>query len=541
MKQPKDIARSAERRTVPFSGYDRPGGAITVCLLSQIADRRKKRKELVLVVYISVVDWPLSLLSPSINLVTVVEDIRSEMTTSISGYTASDSAQGIGPRFYQSKCVNKSQSRPSTSRHDSITPQTAFATYAKAHACPNESVKPSNFAVPEPTRVMSSEPSISPRTSILSPALQAAAAQALPMFALYENKMPPMAETRPSTAVAASHQLPGLQQIIEATASRTIGHGSGNNLAFGSTTKIVPLPVATTRPLPLVERQKRAKPPVVLTASEYSLRSSAGQYQEPSYIAPARWSNVNPRYAQAYGTASASYVADYTFPPRGPQSYKTNVNNDHLGPFDIPPGFTSVNPPGRSFIAKKKHGSQEGRRKTTKTNVQPVRPIFPPGFNGVTLSSEESPEPYREGEVQLAYNEPATQNAPASSNRTSQQKRKDGESRYDASPFRLIDLQNSVVNVKDGPQLGKRPRGRPPGVDSKKRKNTEVESSFHDMSEDGSETTADGSEATLREVSLDPVNIIWFRLMQAYLEGQRWQHPRTTCNLFIESSAPSVS
>lgn len=415
------------------------------------------------------------------------------MTTSISGYTASGSIHAPTPRFYQSTSILETQVRPRTSCCEITTPPTDFATYAKAHAYPIGHVKPSTFAMPEP-RVMSSEPSISPAISNLSPVLQAAAAQALPPFALYANKIPPIADTRPSTAVASSHQLPGPRALIEATAPRTHRHGSGNTLAFGSTTKIVPLPVTTTRPLPLVDRQKRPKPPVILTANEYSLRPSGGRYPESSYIPHQQWSNVDPRNVQAYGTAAASYVVDYTFPPRKSQ-VKKPTSSDRLGPFDIPPGFTSVNPPGRSFIAKKKHGSQEEKRKAGKPTV-PVEPIFPPGFNDVTLSPEFCEE---EATKQPSQESPMLK-APLPSKRTTLQKRKEVEPKYHVPPFRLVDLQNSVVNVSNVPETAKRPRGRPPGINSKKRRIVEAPLS-RDMSEVASETTADSSETTPREVS----------------------------------------
>lgn len=457
---------------------------------------------MMVIVYITIVDLPLALSSSSSSFSTVVRHtVNHAMSTSISGYTASVHGHPLAPRFYQSKSILDNQVRPSTGYGvvERKMPPTEFATYAKAHAYPNGIPGKSwTFAVPEP-RVMSSEPSISPRTSNLSPALQAAAAQALPPFSLYANKIPPIAETRPSTAIAAAHHLPGPQQLIDSTALKVSKHGEVPVLAFGSTTKIVPLPVTTTRPLPLVDRPRRVtKPPVVLTAEEYSLRPSVGRYPGSSYTASQQWMDINFTSSGNHGAPSATYVPDYTFPPRAQPSARSNINH-HLGPFDIPPGFTSVNPPGRSFIAKKKHGSQEEKHKTTKPSA-PVEPIFPPYFNGVTLSPELSPEPYpRKAKPQISLG-PSSPKAPIVSKGASRQNGNNGGSKYDVAPFRLIDLQNSVVNVSGVSDLTKRPRGRPPAVNSKKQRVVEPAPSC-DMTDGESETSADSSVITPHEVS----------------------------------------
>jgi hypothetical protein len=374
---------------------------------------------------------------------------------------------------------------------------TEFATYAKAHAYPNGLPTKSSCAVRE-SRVMSSEPSISPKTSNLSPALQAAAAQALPPFSLYANKIPPIAETRPSTAIASAHHLPGLQQLIESTAPKVLKHGEVTTLAFGSTTKIVPLPVTTSRPLPLVDRQRRVtKPPVILTAEEYSLRPSVGRFPG-SYIAPQQWMNMDLTGSGNHGAPSATYVSDYTFPPRAQPSARSTINH-RLGPFDIPPGFTSVNPPGRSFVAKKKHGSQEEKYKTTKPSA-PVEPRFPPYANGFTSSPESSSGPSPRKVKREISCEPSSQKASIASKGTSGQNRIGREAQYDVAPFRLIDLRNSVVNVSGVPDPAKRPRGRPRGIDSKKRRVVEPAPSC-DLSDGESETTANSSVTTPRDVS----------------------------------------
>ncbi|KAJ9106936.1 hypothetical protein QFC20_003945 [Naganishia adeliensis] len=362
------------------------------------------------------------------------------MSTSISGYTASGHGHPPAPRFYQSKSILDNQVRPSTGYRvvERKMPPTEFATYAKAHAYPNGiPTKSSTFAVPEP-RVMSSEPSISPRTSNLSPALQAAAAQALPPFSLYANKIPPIAETRPSTAIAAAHHLPGPQRLIESTAPKVLKHGEVTVLAFGSTTKIVPLPVTTTRPLPLVDRPRRVtKPPVILTAEEYSLRPSVGRYPGSSYTASQQWMDMDLTSSGNHGAPSATYVSDYTFPPRAQPAARSNINH-HLGPFDIPPGFTSIS------------------------------------------------------------HEPSSQKAPIVSQGASRQNGNNGGSKYDVAPFRLIDLQNSVVNVSGVSDLAKRPRGRPPAVKGKKQRIVEPAPSC-DMTDGESETSADSSVITPHE------------------------------------------
>lgn len=425
------------------------------------------------------------------------------MTASISGYVASgDTGPHLTTRFYQSKSVLENRARTAVGDGQQKIPPTAFANYAKAHAYPNGNLpgKSATLAVPG-ARVLSSEPSMSPPPiSNLSPSLQAAASQALPPFPDFVNRIPPIAETRPSTAVAASHPLPGPQALIDFMTPRGGRIGDGIPLAFGSTTKIVPLPVTTTRPLPLVDQQKRmARPAVILTAEEYSLRPSIPRYPGTTLTAPRSRMDPNlrdPRGFNVSGT-SASHLSGYTFPS---QSAPVAIHSFDapLGPFDIPPGFTSVNPPGRSFIAKKKQGSQEEKNKSTNRGSQEEKNKST-NSKVPSTSAQNSGTTYREKEKRVSTDPSIPKDKKTKSDHNGQP-RTGGGSKYDVAPFRLIDLQNSVVTVKDVPNQAKRPRGRPPGVKNKKQKVAEPAPS-REVTDEESETSAGSTETTQQEVS----------------------------------------
>jgi hypothetical protein len=408
------------------------------------------------------------------------------MTTSISGYTASpyyeQQHRPSKQQYYQSKSLLEAKSaatvtRLTTDDVGSCIGSRHFAQYAEAHAYPKgiSPAEPSFIKMREQALLSPARETVSPKAPVnLSPSLQAAAAKSLPPRITLANKIPPIAETRPTTAVAASVPLPGPRELIEHTSTKGTRNDVAAPLAFGSTTKIVPLPVTTTRPLPMVDRQKNvARPAVILSAQEYSLQPSMTRSSNPKYAPqqsriPGAFSATSPTISQR---AYYDRTANFRFSAQSGPDFISAIGN-----LNIPPGFTSVNPPGRSRSngAKKKQESQEDSKKP--------------------VDSEE-----------VSYKLPsvfATSPPRSNSNGVA-----DGRQEDDA-PNPFVDLHKSFVIVKEVDQV-KRPRGRPPGSKTKKRKRTDSE--VYDLSDLESGSTSSKSKVPRIEVSS-----IWRRLLAAH-------------------------
>ncbi|KAJ9102442.1 hypothetical protein QFC21_002842 [Naganishia friedmannii] len=297
---------------------------------------------------------------------------------SIRGYQASPDVdwEGATPRLYQFRSWQTDQTVSTTLGKQSGKGSNQFSDYAKAHAFSN-TISPSKSKVGlSPVSPVSSTSSYNTtfhddsntQLSIelnrlkpisLSPSLQSAAARAPPPLSALVNDVPRLAPFRPGPASSALlPHLPGPQELIKSTSQTDNVKDGAARSEFGQTTKIVPLPVTTTRPLPLIERKKTYKPPVVtLTADQYALRSTVTRvlgsnlYEPRTTRHPAISSIVFPSGPQASTTSAGNPFN--TVPDDGPHPHMSTFS----GPANIvpavPPGFTSVPPGGRSRNEKK--------------------------------------------------------------------------------------------------------------------------------------------------------------------------------------------
>lgn len=425
------------------------------------------------------------------------------MTTSISGYTASASNSNANqpPQYYQPRSLLETKAEIDDIQR-SNDPVSAigskhFAQYAEAHAYP-KGLPPGEKSFTKlrnQGHLSPSRGSVSPESPVnLSPSLQAAAAKSLPPLITLADKIPPIAEIRPTTALAASVPLPGPRELIEHTSSKARTHEVAAPLPFGSTTKIVPLPVTTTRPLPMVDRNKIvARPAVILTAEEYSLQPSMAKSSKTMYTShqsriPATFHASNPSNSQ---TSYIDRTAEFRFPAQSGPDFISAIGN-----LNIPPGFTSVNPPGRSYVAKKRQGSHEEKNKASVG----VDQFMLPAMNiGHPESRMYRTEPSR---MQAPCPCPLDQDLSADHGQD-----QGGNSPASAAPdLRFVDLHKSVVIVDKQSDQVKRPRGRPPGSKTMKRKRAESE--LYDLSDLESEST--GGKAKLPRIDVSPSLFIVF-------------------------------
>ena len=397
------------------------------------------------------------------------------------------------PRYYQSQSMLKAKSDLDDSRGVGASDITAFGTRhfaqcAKYHAYPKglslsdtiaNRMRDQGFLCPARDNASPMGP------SNLSPSLQAAAAKSLPPIVPLADTMPPIADVRPSTAVAGSVPLPGPRDLIESTATEGTVYASATLLTFGSTAKIVPLPVRTTRPLPMLEpNNNAARPAIMLTAKEYSFRS---EVEEPNHTSQSHqqsripstfcaWKSSRPKPADNDRTSDFKVTAQC-----GPDFISA------IGNLNIPPGFTSVNPPGRSFVAKKRQELHESNNK----------PIDIVGEFAVTcnVTGNES-LPYCR--TRLSSREMSPTFGPVQNTGNEECEQEQEWRRRIPAPMLLADPQSSIVNRGKGPELAKRPRGRPPGIRKKKRKRTNSDAE-EDSDLDGGST---GGKAKLFKVAV---------------------------------------
>ncbi|KAJ9121635.1 hypothetical protein QFC22_002255 [Naganishia vaughanmartiniae] len=315
-----------------------------------------------------------------INLADIEPGFRMAVTkASIRGYQASPALewQRKTPRIYQSRSLHDAQAVSTTFKNESGIVSNQFSDYARAHAFPNV-ISPSKSRVAlspvSPTSSTSSYYSAvhdgsNTQLSIeleclkptsLSPSLQSAAARAPPPLSILAAELPRLAPFRPNKASSISFpHLPGPQELIKSTSQDQNVNDGLKRSEFGRTTKIVPLPVTITRPLPLIERKETYKPPVVtLTADQYALRSTVTRVVGSNSYEP-RTSEVQ------------AGISTIVF-PSGPQASSAPTMNPldmrpHGGPTPhtlgfsvtpnvtagVPSGFTSINPAGRSYSGKK--------------------------------------------------------------------------------------------------------------------------------------------------------------------------------------------
>lgn len=381
-----------------------------------------------------------------------------DMTASINGYIAlPHSGSPCRPQYYQSKSLLEINSQPNVIPGDSET-DTAFdirrfARYAKAHAYP-KGILPSDTAF---TKMRDGSLLLPPRDNVsttsptnLPPSLQAAAAKSLPPIISIADTMPPIAEIRPTTAMAASVPLPGPRDLIDDIAGKNRSCIAAAPLAFGSTTKIIPLPVTTTRPLPAVETHEAfARPAVILTAEEYSLQPAmvkslhkSGEYQQ-SRIPSAFYISNSPSAGRTYDDRTS----EFKFPAQAGPDFISAIGN-----LSIPPGFTSVNPPGRSRgHVKKKHSSYESNNKPADIDAE-----YKMAKGG---SGDQQPSgTYRK-------KSPVEEASPVP--------RPDQKTFTKECYGQEEETRESMVKVGEENEQAKRPRGRPPGSKTKKRKRAE--------------------------------------------------------------------
>jgi hypothetical protein len=200
-------------------------------------------------------------------------------------------------------------------------------------------------------------------------------------------------------------------------------------------------------------------------------RSSRHKYASQQSRIPGAFSATSPTISQR---AYYDRTANFRFPAQSGPDFISAIGN-----LNIPPGFTSVNPPGRSRSngAKKKQESQEDSKK-------PV----------------DSEEVYHKLPSVFATSPPRL-----NSNGVADGRQED-EPTDALNPF--VDLHKSFVIVKEVDQV-KRPRGRPPGSKTKKRKRADSE--VCDLSDLESGFTGSKSKVPRIEVSS-----IWRRLLAAH-------------------------
>lgn len=184
---------------------------------------------------------------------------------------------------------------------------------------------------------------------------------------------------------------------------------------------------------------------------------------------------------QTYGDRTSGF----RFPAQSGPDFISAIGN-----LNIPPGFTSVNPPAKSRIyVKKKHGSYEN-------NNQPLDIVA-----GYTSPMEGSSDQVASGACRRESPAEAASAVPCPDQMTPAEVEYALEEEYEESapaPSLLADAQIAMVNVGRETEQAKRPRGRPPGAKTKKRKRAESE---HDeISDLGSGST--GGKAKLSRINV---------------------------------------
>ncbi|KAJ9107893.1 hypothetical protein QFC19_002636 [Naganishia cerealis] len=295
--------------------------------------------------------------------------------TSVAGYQSSPCVEWgrEAPRFYQSRSLQE-QAKSRTTEWASEIGSNQCYDHAKAHAFPSVDSASTTQVGASPVSPVSSSSSYSTFPDVnsihlptdlndlkpmtLSPSLQSAAARAPVPISTTTTDISRLAPFKPGVVSSTPLALPGPQELIKSISRNKQGEGGGARSEFGLTTKIVPLPVTTTRPLPLVERNKSYKPPVVtLTAEEYALRPTVTRVSGPgSYVT---------QHSLRLGAPPPNVLAGGQHLPEHPRMSTSGMPpcTGQLVPMggitapvlvsSIPEGYTSVNPGGRSYSEKK--------------------------------------------------------------------------------------------------------------------------------------------------------------------------------------------